>query len=57
MKLPCTCRRCLTISGEAEREICPVCFREDDGRNESDADEARCGPNHGIGLAQARRNL
>ncbi|WP_447932448.1 CPCC family cysteine-rich protein [Sphingopyxis fribergensis] len=56
-KFPCPCCRCLTISEEAEWEICPVCFWEDDGQDESEADEARCGPNQGISLTQARRNF
>ncbi len=37
--------------------ICPVCFWEDDGQDEHDADVVRGGPNHGLSLAQARKNF
>ena len=57
MQLPCPCCGNLTISEAAGWEICPVCFWEDDGQSDADADEVRYGPNGGISLAQARRNF
>ncbi|MDH6214922.1 hypothetical protein M2283_002205 [Streptomyces pseudovenezuelae] len=38
-------------------ELCPVCFWEDDGQDDHDADEARGGPNRGVSLSEARRNF
>jgi hypothetical protein len=38
-------------------EICPVCFWEDDGQDDHDADQARGGPNGNLSLAQARLNF
>jgi len=37
-------------------ELCPVCFWEDDGQDEHDADEVRGGPNGPLSLTQARAN-
>ena len=37
-------------------EVCPVCFWEDDGQDDHDADEVRGGPNSDLSLTQARRN-
>jgi hypothetical protein len=36
--------------------ICPVCFWEDDGQGDHDADVVRGGPNRTLSLADARRN-
>lgn len=36
--------------------MCDVCFWEDDGQDDHDADEVRGGPNGDLSLAQARRN-
>lgn len=38
-------------------EICPVCFWEDDGQDDHDADHVRGGPNRGLSLTEARRNF
>lgn len=38
-------------------EICPVCFWEDDGQGDADADVIRGGPNGGLSLTQARLNF
>lgn len=51
---PCPCCRYLTLGDKAEWEVCPVCFWEDDGRDEADADEAG-GANH-VSLMEARAN-
>lgn len=37
-------------------EICPVCFWEDDGQDDADADEVFGGPNGNLSLTQARAN-
>ena len=57
VNLPCPCCHCRTISEAAEWEICPVCFWEDDGQTEEDADEVRYGPNGEISLTEARHNF
>ena len=38
-------------------ELCPVCFWEDDGQDNHDADEVRGGPNRSLSLEDARRNF
>jgi Cysteine-rich CPCC len=38
-------------------EICEVCFWEDDGQDDPDADAALGGPNGGLSLTDARRNF
>ena len=52
----CPCCRHLTLDERADYDICPVCFWEDDGQDDHDADEARGGPNGQLSLTQARRN-
>lgn len=37
-------------------EICPVCFWEDDGQTDEDADKVRGGPNAELSLTAAREN-
>jgi hypothetical protein len=37
-------------------EICPVCFWEDDGQDDPDADVVLGGPNGQLSLTQARNN-
>ena len=37
-------------------EICPVCWWEDDGQDDADADIVRGGPNGDLSLTQARAN-
>jgi hypothetical protein len=34
-----------------------VCFWEDDGQDDHDADEVHGGPNRGLSLTEARRNF
>lgn len=53
---PCPCCRYLTLGERSGYEICPVCFWEDDGQDDHDADEVRGGPNYHLSLTQARRN-
>ncbi|HET9518140.1 MAG TPA: CPCC family cysteine-rich protein [Actinoplanes sp.] len=38
-------------------ELCAVCFWEDDGQDEHDADRVRGGPNGSLTLSRARRNF
>ncbi|MHA3979743.1 CPCC family cysteine-rich protein [Halovulum sp. GXIMD14794] len=53
----CPCCLLPTLSGRAAYNICQVCWWEDDGQDEADADDITCGPNHGHSLTQARRNF
>ena len=53
---PCPCCGCRTLSTRGGFEICPVCFWEDDGQDDHDADAVRGGPNHDLSLSQARSN-
>jgi hypothetical protein len=52
----CPCCRCKTLCGRAQDEICPVCYWEDDGQDEHDADLVRGGPNESLSLRQAQTN-
>lgn len=52
----CPCCASLTLCGRGMFEICPVCFWEDDGQDEHDADIARGGPNRSLSLKAARQN-
>lgn len=52
----CPCCRHLTLDERGGHEICPVCFWEDDGQDDHDADRVRGGPNGASSLAQARQN-
>ncbi|MEV0403757.1 CPCC family cysteine-rich protein [Actinoallomurus sp. NPDC050550] len=53
----CPCCGYLTLSERGNYEICDVCFWEDDGQDEHDADAVRGGPNGNLSLSQARRNF
>ncbi|WP_455962165.1 CPCC family cysteine-rich protein [Methylorubrum aminovorans] len=50
------CPCCRTLNERGGFEICPVCFWEDDGQDDHDADIVRGGPNRGLSLTEARRN-
>jgi hypothetical protein len=52
----CPCCGFLTLSERSSYEICPVCFWEDDGQDEHDADVVRGGPNRKLSLTIAREN-
>ena len=52
----CPCCRSLTLHGRGGFEICPVCWWEDDGQDDHDAQAARGGPNGAISLGEAREN-
>ncbi|MBB6365897.1 hypothetical protein FHR56_001010 [Xanthomonas sacchari] len=44
------------LSERAAFEICAVCFWEDDGQDDNDADEVLGGLNGNLSLTQARAN-
>jgi len=52
----CPCCRCLTLPERGGYELCPVCFWEDDGQDDADADVVRGGPNYTLSLSTARTN-
>ncbi len=52
----CPCCKFRTLSERGGFEICPVCFWEDDGQDEHDADVVRGGPNGSLSLRQAQLN-
>jgi hypothetical protein len=52
----CPCCGFLTLTERAAWEICPVCYWEDDGQDDSEADEVFGGPNGELSLTAARRN-
>ncbi|PWR21378.1 hypothetical protein DKG74_13155 [Zavarzinia aquatilis] len=52
----CPCCRSRTFYEQGGLEICPVCFWEDDGQGDLDADEVHGGPNGSLSLTAARRN-
>jgi hypothetical protein len=53
----CPCCGYLTLPERGGYDICPVCFWEDDGQDDHDADVVRGGPNHGLSLSVARQNF
>jgi hypothetical protein len=55
--LSCPCCRFLTLRERRCFEICPVCFWEDDGQDDPDADVIRGGPNRSLSLTRARANF
>lgn len=52
----CPCCRALTLCDRGGFEICPVCYWEDDGQDDHDAEEVRGGPNGTLSLSAARTN-
>jgi hypothetical protein len=53
----CPCCRYLTLGERGGFEICDVCFWEDDGQDDPDADAVLGGPNGDLSLTQARDNF
>lgn len=53
----CPCCGFLTLAARGAYIICQVCFWEDDGQDDHDADEVRGGPNRTLSLTQARMNF
>lgn len=52
----CPCCAYVTLTERGGYDICPVCFWEDDGKDDHDADVIRGGPNGRLSLTQARAN-
>jgi len=53
----CPCCGYLTLPSRGEEDICPVCFWQDDGQDDHDADDVRGGPNYELSLSEARSNF
>jgi hypothetical protein len=53
---PCPCCGCRTLDERGGSDICPVCYWEDDGQDDHDAEVVRGGPNGALSLARARAN-
>ena len=53
----CPCCGYRTLDERGSFDICQVCFWEDDGQDDHDADEVRGGPNYELSLTQARQNF
>lgn len=56
LPLRCPCCGCKTLGERSRFEICEVCYWEDDGQDDGDADENRGGPNGALSLREARMN-
>ena len=54
LKYPCPCCGNKTLDERGGFCICPVCFWEDDGQDDEDADTIRGGPNGLLSLTEAR---
>lgn len=55
-KHQCPCCGYRTLDERAAYDICKVCFWEDDGQGDADADVVRGGPNKDLSLTAAREN-
>ncbi len=44
----------MTLRERGAYQLCPVCYWEDDGQDDHDADQVRGGPNGSLSLTQAR---
>jgi hypothetical protein len=53
----CPCCGFRTLDELAGRDICPVCWWEDDGQDGPEADKVLGGPNSDLSLTQARANF
>ncbi|HDS1039071.1 TPA: hypothetical protein QDZ42_002087 [Stenotrophomonas maltophilia] len=58
MELPLRCPCCgsRSLASRGGYDICPVCFWEDDGQDDDDADVVLGGPNGDLSLTDARAN-
>jgi hypothetical protein len=52
----CQCCGYLTLKSPGVLELCPVCWWEDDGQDDSDVDSVRGTVNGFISLSEARTN-
>ena len=57
MLYACPCCQTKTLLERGGYDLCKVCFWEDDGQDDHDADTVRGGPNGELSLAQARDNF
>jgi len=53
----CPCCGYWTLAERGGFDICKVCYWEDDGQDDHDADTVRGGPNGSLSLTQARFNF
>ena len=53
----CPCCGSRTLEERGGYEVCQVCYWEDDGQDDEDADAVRGGPNGDLSLTQARKNF
>jgi Cysteine-rich CPCC len=53
----CPCCGYLTLTQRGWFEVCEVCFWDDDGQDDHDADVVRGGANARLSLTRARRNF
>jgi hypothetical protein len=53
----CPCCEFKILPERGGYDICPVCFWEDDGHDDEDADLVRGGPNSSLSPTQARKNF
>ncbi len=57
IRFSCPCCGYPTLGKRDLCGICPLCWWEDDGQDDQNADESRGGPNHGWSLSDARLNF
>ena len=53
----CPCCGYKTLTEHGAFEVCEVCYWEDDGQGDADADVIRGGPNGDLSLSKARENF
>ena len=53
----CPCCGYAALNGRGEFDICPICWSEDDGQDNDDANIVRGGPNGILSLTEARINF
>jgi cysteine-rich CPCC protein len=56
-RFACPCCGFLTLRERGGFQVCKVCFWEDDGQDDHDADVVRGGPNGLLSLTRARANF
>ena len=57
IRISCPCCGYPTLGERGGYEICELCWWEDDGQDDADADIEQGGPNHGYSLTEARENF
>jgi hypothetical protein len=55
--VPCPCCGRATLPEQGAYDICKVCWWEDDGQDNAQADTVMGGPNYGVSLTQGRVNF